>query len=281
MGKSSKVIQSSSCVTKQTYVFSCLFIFFSLVRFVFLFEGSSSNTHVLAQHVAWPNAGSVLSCSATTLQRTQQTCWWRRFSCSPLPLLLPGSHHFCFFFFLFFLCRKHVFLCLLWVMWVNFSIFLSSPQVAFLRFLHLLSSFDWRNNPLIVNLNNQLTGKCSLTHIPFPCVWHKQIPLDLFLFTRPTYFYIRPYALLFQRQIFFASLSRVAVDYPEIKNGFMATRESLPVMFIATPKDKKLSMWTKRSPSIQVSGHTSTQITKYLIDQLSALNFKWLNITFV
>uniref|UniRef100_A0AAX7TI89 Nucleolar protein 6 n=1 Tax=Astatotilapia calliptera TaxID=8154 RepID=A0AAX7TI89_ASTCA len=76
----------------------------------------------------------------------------------------------------------------------------SSPQVAFLRFLHLLSSFDWRNNPLIVNLNNQLT----------------------------------------------------AVDYPEIKNGFMATRESLPVMFIATPKDKKLSMWTKRSPSIQM-----------------------------
>lgn len=185
------------------------------------------------------------------------------------------------FFFLLFLCRKHVFLCLLWVMWVNFSIVLSSPQVAFLRFLHLLSSFDWRNNPLIVNLNNELTGKCSLTHTPFPCVWHKQIPLDLFLFTRPTYFYIRPYALLFQRQVFFASLSHVAVDYPEIKNGFMATRESLPVMFIATPKDKKLSMWTKRSPSIQVSGHTSIQITKHLIDQLSALNFKWLNITFV
>uniref|UniRef100_A0A8D3DKR0 Nucleolar protein 6 n=1 Tax=Scophthalmus maximus TaxID=52904 RepID=A0A8D3DKR0_SCOMX len=70
-----------------------------------------------------------------------------------------------------------------------------SPQVGFLRFLHLLSSFDWRNNPLIVNLNNQLT---------------------------------------------------------EIKNDFMASRESLPVMFIATPKDKKLSMWTKRAPSVQL-----------------------------
>uniref|UniRef100_A0A8D3E2S2 Nucleolar protein 6 n=1 Tax=Scophthalmus maximus TaxID=52904 RepID=A0A8D3E2S2_SCOMX len=70
-----------------------------------------------------------------------------------------------------------------------------SPQVGFLRFLHLLSSFDWRNNPLIVNLNNQLT---------------------------------------------------------EIKNDFMASRESLPVMFIATPKDKKLSMWTKRAPSVQM-----------------------------
>uniref|UniRef100_A0A8C4IX76 Nucleolar protein 6 n=1 Tax=Dicentrarchus labrax TaxID=13489 RepID=A0A8C4IX76_DICLA len=75
-----------------------------------------------------------------------------------------------------------------------------SPQVGFLRFLHLLSSFDWRNNPLVVNLNNQLT----------------------------------------------------AADYTEIKNDFMASRESLPVMFIATPKDKTLSMWTKRAPSVQM-----------------------------
>ncbi|KAJ8006168.1 hypothetical protein DPEC_G00125440 [Dallia pectoralis] len=75
-----------------------------------------------------------------------------------------------------------------------------SPQVGFLRFLHLVSSFDWRNNPLVVNLNGQLT----------------------------------------------------AADYTEIKNDFMASRESLPVMFIATPKDKKLSMWTKQSPSVQM-----------------------------
>ncbi|XP_058491620.1 nucleolar protein 6 [Solea solea] len=75
-----------------------------------------------------------------------------------------------------------------------------SPQVGFLRFLHLLSSFDWRNSPLVVNLNNQLT----------------------------------------------------ATDYTEIKNDFMASRESLPVMFIATPKDKKMSLWTKRAPSVQM-----------------------------
>uniref|UniRef100_A0A671Y5Z0 Nucleolar protein 6 n=1 Tax=Sparus aurata TaxID=8175 RepID=A0A671Y5Z0_SPAAU len=75
-----------------------------------------------------------------------------------------------------------------------------SPQVGFLRFLHLLSSFDWRNNPLVVNLNNQLT----------------------------------------------------AADYTEIKNDFMASRESLPVMFIATPKEKKLSIWTKKAPSVQL-----------------------------
>ncbi|XP_071756499.2 nucleolar protein 6 [Centroberyx gerrardi] len=75
-----------------------------------------------------------------------------------------------------------------------------SPQVGFLRFLHLLSSFDWRNNPLVVNLNNQLT----------------------------------------------------AADYTEIKNDFMASRESLPVMFVATPKDKTLSLWTKQAPSVQM-----------------------------
>uniref|UniRef100_A0A3Q2T078 Nucleolar protein 6 n=1 Tax=Fundulus heteroclitus TaxID=8078 RepID=A0A3Q2T078_FUNHE len=76
----------------------------------------------------------------------------------------------------------------------------SSPQVAFLRFLRLLAAFDWRNNPLVVNLNSQLT----------------------------------------------------AAEYTEIKNDFMASRESLPVMFIATPKDKKLSLWTRRAPSVQM-----------------------------
>ncbi|XP_051923336.1 nucleolar protein 6 [Hippocampus zosterae] len=75
-----------------------------------------------------------------------------------------------------------------------------SPQVGFLRFLHLLSSFDWRNNPLIVNLNMQFT----------------------------------------------------AADYTEIKNDFMASRDFLPVMFIATPKDKSVSMWTKRAPTVQM-----------------------------
>ncbi|XP_061117793.1 nucleolar protein 6 isoform X2 [Conger conger] len=75
-----------------------------------------------------------------------------------------------------------------------------SPQVGLLRFLHLLSTFDWKNCPLVVNLNAQLT----------------------------------------------------VADYVEIKNDFIASRESLPVMFIATPKDKKLSVWTKDGPSVQM-----------------------------
>lgn len=76
----------------------------------------------------------------------------------------------------------------------------SSPQVGFLRFLHLLSTFDWKNNPLIVNLNGKLT----------------------------------------------------AADHTDIKNDFVASRESLPTLFIATPTDKKVSVWTKKAPSVQM-----------------------------
>uniref|UniRef100_A0A8C4U8K9 Nucleolar protein 6 n=1 Tax=Falco tinnunculus TaxID=100819 RepID=A0A8C4U8K9_FALTI len=38
----------------------------------------------------------------------------------------------------------------------------SSPQVGFLRFLDLLATFDWKNNPLIVNLNAGLTGEQAI-----------------------------------------------------------------------------------------------------------------------
>uniref|UniRef100_A0A8C3SK17 Nucleolar protein 6 n=1 Tax=Chelydra serpentina TaxID=8475 RepID=A0A8C3SK17_CHESE len=76
----------------------------------------------------------------------------------------------------------------------------SSPQVGFLRFLHLLMAFDWKNSPLIVNLNADL---------------------------------------------------KVA-DYTEIRNAFVAARPHLPVMFIATPRDKRSSVWTKERPSAQI-----------------------------
>ncbi|MGH0138393.1 UNVERIFIED_CONTAM: hypothetical protein FKN15_040823 [Acipenser sinensis] len=72
-------------------------------------------------------------------------------------------------------------------------------EVGFLRFLHLLVSFDWRNDPLIVNLNGDIT----------------------------------------------------ATEITEIRNDFIASRSSLPAMFIATPKDKKNSVWTKEGPSVQ------------------------------
>lgn len=46
-----------------------------------------------------------------------------------------------------------------WAQTLCSFLLLSSPQVGFLRFLLLISTFDWKNNPLIVNLNNELTGK--------------------------------------------------------------------------------------------------------------------------
>lgn len=42
-------------------------------------------------------------------------------------------------------------------------------------------------------------------------------------------------------------------DCTEIKNKFVAARSRLPVMFIATPKDKWNSVWTQERPSAQVS----------------------------
>ncbi|KAM3939859.1 nucleolar protein 6 [Leptodactylus fuscus] len=76
----------------------------------------------------------------------------------------------------------------------------SSPQVGFLRFLNLLASFDWKNSPIIVNLNGDLT----------------------------------------------------AADLTEIHNDFTSARDQLPVMFIATPKDRKTSVWTKQKPTAQI-----------------------------
>ncbi|XP_028916779.1 nucleolar protein 6 [Ornithorhynchus anatinus] len=76
----------------------------------------------------------------------------------------------------------------------------SSPQVGFLRFLSLMATFDWKNSPLIVNLNGELAD----------------------------------------------------ADYAEIRSGFLAARTQLPVMFIATPRDRDRSVWTQERPSAQI-----------------------------
>ncbi|XP_063814035.1 nucleolar protein 6 isoform X2 [Pseudophryne corroboree] len=77
-----------------------------------------------------------------------------------------------------------------------------SPQVGFLRFLNLLATFDWKNSPLIVNLNGDLAD----------------------------------------------------AEITEIQNDFTTARAQLPVLFIATPKDKT-SVWSKRQPSAQILQH--------------------------
>uniref|UniRef100_A0A672MD14 Nucleolar protein 6 n=1 Tax=Sinocyclocheilus grahami TaxID=75366 RepID=A0A672MD14_SINGR len=43
-----------------------------------------------------------------------------------------------------------------------------------------------------------------------------------------------------------------AAEHTDIKNDFVASRESLPSMFIVTHNDKKVSVWTKEAPSVQM-----------------------------
>ncbi|XP_055936772.1 nucleolar protein 6-like [Argiope bruennichi] len=71
-----------------------------------------------------------------------------------------------------------------------------SPQVAFIRFLNLLVTYDWATAPLVVNLNNELKK----------------------------------------------------ADIEEIYSTFTSQRSTLPPMVIATPYDKRGSMWTKNKP---------------------------------
>ena len=38
-------------------------------------------------------------------------------------------------------------------------LFCRSPLVGFLRFLHLLYSTDWHSTPVVLNFNNEISGK--------------------------------------------------------------------------------------------------------------------------
>ena len=153
--------------------------------------GSSSSTPASAPSAASPSAGSEHSCSATTSGRTRPTYWWPRSSCTPPPSLPPGTHSLS----LSLPCPRppapgtisppssSLCGCL-----VSRSCELSfyrpsarsSPQVGFLRFLRLLSSFDWRNNPLVVNLNSKLTGMYSHTHAHTSMLFFKSFQFVFF-----------------------------------------------------------------------------------------------------
>uniref|UniRef100_A0A803YQ82 Nucleolar protein 6 n=1 Tax=Meleagris gallopavo TaxID=9103 RepID=A0A803YQ82_MELGA len=60
----------------------------------------------------------------------------------------------------------------------------SSPQVGFLRFLNLLATYDWRNSPLIVNLNADLTGKQEVHR---PQLWESR---SVRVFTRRSHHHL-------------------------------------------------------------------------------------------
>ncbi|XP_054139377.1 nucleolar protein 6 [Melozone crissalis] len=92
----------------------------------------------------------------------------------------------------------------------------SSPQVGFLRFLNLLATFDWKNNPLIVNLNTGLTDSdcteiknkfvASRSRLP---VMFLATPKDQWssMWTRE-----RPSAQILQRLVLLASESLRALE---------------------------------------------------------------------
>ncbi|NXO29479.1 NOL6 protein, partial [Cisticola juncidis] len=92
----------------------------------------------------------------------------------------------------------------------------SSPQVGFLRFLNLLATFDWKNNPLIVNLNTGLTeSDCTEIKNKFVAarsrlpVMFLATPKDQWssMWTRE-----RPSAQILQRLILLASESLRALE---------------------------------------------------------------------
>lgn len=115
--------------------------------------GSSSSLGVLVSCAAWLSAGWHLSSFWNISERKQLTCWWLHFSYILRPSLHQGNMV---------LWLIYLLIILLYTYTVMPQTFSSSPQVGFLRYLHLLSTFDWKNNPLIVNLNGKLTGKLHL-----------------------------------------------------------------------------------------------------------------------
>ncbi|XP_031413082.1 nucleolar protein 6 [Meleagris gallopavo] len=70
-------------------------------------------------------------------------------------------------------------------------------------------------------------------------------------------------------------------DCTEIKNKFVAARSHLPVMFIATPKDKWNSIWTQERPSAQIlqrllvlASESVRALEEQLMDPLSSQDVK-------
>ncbi|NWT53831.1 NOL6 protein, partial [Erythrocercus mccallii] len=92
----------------------------------------------------------------------------------------------------------------------------SSPQVGFLRFLSLLATFDWKNNPLIVNLNTGLTDSdCTEIKNKFVAA-RSRLPV-MFLATpkdqwSSMWTQERPSAQILQRLVLLASESLRAVE---------------------------------------------------------------------
>ena len=97
-----------------------------------------------------------------------------------------------------------------------------------MRFLDLLATFDWKNQPLIVNFNNELQSKSTnFTELSYRL---KKLVFLLFFVLKET-------------------------QVVQISTKFKENRASLAVMHIVTPYDgvtsSASSLWTYEKPSIQ------------------------------
>ncbi len=125
-------------------------------------------------------------------------------------------------------------------------------MAGFHRFLDLMSSFDWKNQFLLVNFNNDLTSNQSF--IEFLENKHKQL-----------------------------SFNKIEEQITKTQLKFQEKRSSLPSVYIVTPYDavNKDSMWTWEKPNIQqlcrvvILARQSVSKLKHLINNFETNeNFK-------
>lgn len=151
---------------------------------------------------------------------------------------------------------------------ISIIFFFSSHYNGFLRFLNFLTKFDWQNEPLIVNLNDQLTSMIFLVFFFAPVanfIYTQLLHLcyDVsfaFLYSYisliPVFHHSAKLLFLpgFLKSINWITLFYLCLveDVGEIQERFGATRSQLPPAVIATPYDKEMSVWTKINPSKQV-----------------------------
>lgn len=168
----------------------------------------------------WPSAGWHLRCyfKRTSCRRRLWNCCALRSSCNQLPSPLLSQ----------FLVGS----CVSMTSRVSLTVFcFRTPLVGFLRFLKLLSSHDWAETPLCVNLNKEFTSEFFHQIIN---LWSVSPPLS-------------------GAHVLWAYVVSIAEDsYTEIHNHFTQNRKDLPLMFIATPTEPTSSPWTIHGPSAPI-----------------------------
>lgn len=146
-------------------------------------------------------------------------------------------------------------------------------MVGFQRFLYLVGNHDWKNSPLMVNLNDEFTGKCllitdvnwststGLCDVYIGTITHVQsilcigIMLNLKDESIGIFMYQNQKGKLLTLTCTWnikrltSSHCFTAEDYQEILGRFQRERSSRPLMFLSTPYDKHASSWTRHAPS--------------------------------